>query len=108
MTKEESLRMVLLGDHRCGKSVLIKKYLNNEYIEDYKPTNIETYDTILEFEKTVLKITICEASGDDDLLHLAFSGSNLFILCYSIDDKESFKNIRKVFSFHNSHLSGKH
>jgi Rho family, other len=88
--------MVLLGDHRCGKSVLIKRYLSNEFMEEYKPTNIETYDTILEFEKTVLKITICEASGNDDLLHLAFPGSNLFILCYSVGDAESFKNISKV------------
>ena len=97
MSKEESVKVILLGDPKIGKSSLMKVYIQNEFPDEYKPSNLESYDTILAIGEQVLKMTILEASdAKDDLLPLAFSGSNLFILSYSITDNESFKNVEKV------------
>eukprot|EP01080_Neovahlkampfia_damariscottae_P002228 gene2228-2402_t len=93
MSKEESVKIVLLGDPKVGKTNLMKVYLDNEFTDEYKPSNLESYDTILAVEDMILKVTVLEASVQDELLHLAFSGSNLFILSYSVTDPDSFNHL---------------
>ena len=97
-----SLKAVLLGDEKVGKTQIINKNAHNKFDEKYiitthmefehKEFSIDIASNTLKF-----KLSIWDVPGsqtDRNMLNLYCKLANAFVFVYDITNKESFKNIQ--------------
>ncbi|ESO09948.1 hypothetical protein HELRODRAFT_122890, partial [Helobdella robusta] len=95
-----SMKCVLAGDQRVGKTCLLSCYARSKLVEastSYVPTTFDNYAVDVTVEKKPIKVQICDTSGQDDLASLRsvwFSSTDVFLLCFSTADLQSFENIK--------------
>ncbi|ODV57976.1 Rho family protein ASCRUDRAFT_27426, partial [Ascoidea rubescens DSM 1968] len=93
-------KLLIVGDGSCGKTSLLGTFVYNQFLTSYEPTAFEetsvpvtvernnrTYEAILNLWDTAGQ------EGFDRLRHLAYPDSDVILLCYSVDDPVSFKNV---------------
>ena len=92
-----------MGKSLVGKTSLIYKYLNNICPSEHEPTIEETYISEFTSEKgEERKFKIIDTSGEENnqnFIEEWICNAHGFILVYSIDNKESFEKIKKIFEF---------
>lgn len=44
-SRDRDLRIVVIGDEKCGKTVLISRFINNSIPSSYKPTSFDKFIT---------------------------------------------------------------
>ena len=90
----------IFGDNKVGKTSLIKRAVNNEFSEDYEKT--EKYailNMFLKLNNDIIKLQIWDISSDNSSISFLSNQLHLAIICYSIENKESFQNIEKWLNF---------
>lgn len=96
-SQEVKTKIVVVGDCRCGKTSLIKRYINNTYTDTYTPTGFDTYNTTYQVSASYkIQLSIWDTSGDagyDRVRPVSYTGSDLVLLCFSIGNPESLHNI---------------
>eukprot|EP01114_Cavostelium_apophysatum_P024670 TRINITY_DN972_c0_g2_i1.p1 TRINITY_DN972_c0_g2~~TRINITY_DN972_c0_g2_i1.p1 ORF type:complete len:1016 (-),score=241.85 TRINITY_DN972_c0_g2_i1:3-3050(-) len=88
-------RLCVVG-HQCGKSRLLCKFLFDEYKEDDDPTVEDSYSRTCTVDDADCKLELVDTSGNDfyaNLYEKWFSGSEGFVLVYSITSTYSFDAI---------------
>ncbi|KAI8916001.1 ras-related C3 botulinum toxin substrate 2 [Gorgonomyces haynaldii] len=91
-------KAVILGDGAIGKTSLIARYTTNTFPKDYIPTVFENRQTQLSVGNQRVDMALWDTAGQDDysrLRPLSYTDVNVFVLCFSIDCRESFDNIEK-------------
>ena len=91
------IKLVILGDSSVGKTNLLSRYINNNFLENTQTTTIaEFYSKDIKRNNINLKLQFWDTAGQE----LFRSMSNVFyknchgvILCYDITNKESFNHI---------------
>ena len=88
------IKIVVLGESKVGKSALIFRYLKGKFPKEHDPT----VEDIYKVEKEDLKydVEILDTSGEKDYQNMIenwINDGNCFILVYSIDDENSFKEL---------------
>ena len=105
ITKDyESLQIkgLIMGDSLVGKTSLVYWLLHNKFIDQYQIShsfNIEKISFII--EQTNIELTIIDVPGNgefDDITNKSIESSNIFILVYSIDKKNTFDNLNNLLS----------
>ena len=75
------------------KQVLIVSYINGSFPNDgYAPTIWDSYDS----EGTSVKLSIYDTAGEEDYDRIrprSYPGTNVFIVCYAINDPASYSNV---------------
>ncbi|XP_063715356.1 ras-related C3 botulinum toxin substrate 1-like [Symsagittifera roscoffensis] len=91
----QSVKCVLVGDGAVGKTCMLIRLTQNHFPTQYVPTVFDTYD----FKFTVHDRPVClklwDTAGQEDydrLRPLSYSGTDVFLLCYSIDSPTSLEN----------------
>ena len=86
----------LFGDNEVGKTSLLKKVVNNEFCDYYDKTIQYTILYIyLRLNNDIIQLQIWDTAGDFSSISFLLPKLQLAILCYSIENKESFENIEK-------------
>ena len=95
-TKE--IKVILLGDSGVGKTCIINRYINNEYIPGSESTLGSTFSTkeILK-ENINYRLNIWDTTGQEryhSITNLFIKGSQIVILVYSINSSDSFEGLK--------------
>ncbi len=92
---EEVCKIVVVGDGEVGKTCMIYCYLQNTFPEQYMPTVFDAFKCFLEYENKQVELKVWDTAGQEDMNKirpLAFPGCNCFLVCFSLVDRNSFKN----------------
>ncbi|XP_013781435.1 rho-related GTP-binding protein RhoE-like [Limulus polyphemus] len=90
-----SCKIVLVGDSRCGKTALIHRFTNDNFLEVYTPTGFERYTTSYEVGDYTINFTVWDTSGArayNTVRPLAYKDANVFFLCFFISEPDSLEN----------------
>jgi len=99
MGEPERMKLVIVGDGAVGKTCLIMSYAENSFPEGYIPTVFDTYSMSVDLRPSVQKsIEIFDTAGQEEydrLRPLAYPGTSMFMVCFSVTQETSFENVRQ-------------
>lgn len=98
MTDENRLKIIIVGDGSCGKTVLLCAYIDKhiDIDADHVPTVLDTYLSELEVNQQTIVLEISDTAGQEDLeqiRQLVYPGSHVVILCYSCISDTTLNNV---------------
>ena len=93
----ESLKCVCVGDGAVGKTCMLMSYSMEAFPGDYVPTVFENYTALCVVDGRPMSLGLWDTAGQEDydsLRPLSYPGTDVFILCYSVNSPSSFKNVK--------------
>ena len=91
-------KVLFVGDTSVGKTQIINKFVNNSFKEDYKTTtSASCVLKSVEYNGEKIKLELWDSPGQEKYKSITenfYKGSQLIVLVYAIDDKNSFDNIQ--------------
>ena len=108
-TKE--VKIIILGETGVGKTSLINRYVNNEFNIDSEVT-IGSSSSVKVVKRLNInyRLSIWDTSGQEkyhSVTNLFIKGSNIVILIYSIDSRDSFERLNFWYSAMKDNLDKK-
>ena len=93
----KELKIILLGESGVGKTCIINRYVNNEFVSE-SSSSLGCYSNKKEITKNKDKyiIDIWDTTGQEkyhSVTNLFIKGSDAIILVYSIDSRNSFDGL---------------
>lgn len=99
-----SIKCVIVGDGAVGKTSLLISYTTNTFPQDYIPTVFDNYSTTIalpdpnhpDSEAQVFKLNLWDTAGQEEydrLRPLSYPQTDVFIICFSVNEPNSFENI---------------
>ena len=101
--QEKDVKVIILGETGVGKTSIINRFINDEF----NPNNdIETLGSTffrksIKRQNTVYKLQIWDSIGQEkyhSITRLFIKGSNIVLLVYSIDSRQSFERLNQWYS----------
>ena len=89
-------KLVIVGDGACGKTCLLTTFSKDEFPEVHVPTVFETDVADIEVDGTLVELALWDTAGQEDydrLRPLSYPNSDVILMCFSIDNPDSFANI---------------
>jgi Ras-related C3 botulinum toxin substrate 1 len=83
------IKCVVTGYSGVGKTCLLISYLTNACPYDYIPTILESHvvNTMVDGKQINLSLYDTYSFGDNNRTSLSYLQSNVFLLCYAINDR---------------------
>ncbi|KAI4460273.1 rho family gtpase [Holotrichia oblita] len=96
MSKKKA-KITVIGDGCTGKAYLLEAYIRGEFYErGYIPTIFENYTKEKDIDGESYSLSLSTMGGQEDydsLRPLSYPNTTCFLLCFSINKRESFTNI---------------
>ena len=93
------LKIVVVGDSGVGKTNLIKRFITNEFSENFKATiGVEFMSKTYKINKHLFKIEIWDTAGQErykSITAVYYKGAKGALVVYDTTDKSTFENIDK-------------
>lgn len=98
-----SVKCVIVGDGAVGKTSLLISYTTNTFPQDYIPTVFDNYTTTIalndgkSIEPQVFRLNLWDTAGQEEydrLRPLSYPQTDIFLLCFSINEPNSFMNVK--------------
>lgn len=92
-------RLVVMGAAEVGKTAIVHQFLYDHFPHEYHPTVEELHRGEYDIGSSGLVLDILDTSGSFQfpaMRKLAVSTGDAFILVYSIDNTESFDEVRRL------------
>ncbi len=92
-----TIKIVVLGKSLVGKSAITYRFISDKFPTEHDTTVEDQYKTIATVNDTKCELEILDTAGQDDyqtMLDTWIEFGNCFLLVYSIDDEDSFKQIK--------------
>ncbi|XP_071783826.1 dexamethasone-induced Ras-related protein 1 [Centroberyx gerrardi] len=89
-------RIVVLGAPRVGKTSILRRYLRDGFVEEYKPTSEDFLRKMFRIRGETYQIDILDASGERGFpakRRLSILTGDIFLLVFSLDDRRSFEEV---------------
>ncbi|KAF3687366.1 GTP-binding protein Rhes Ras -like protein enriched in striatum [Channa argus] len=89
-------RIVVLGAPRVGKTSILRRYLRDEFVEEYNPTSEDFLRKLFRIRGESYQIDILDASRERDFpakRRLSILTGDIFLLVFSLDDRSSFEEV---------------
>ena len=93
----QAVSIVVVGSPMVGKSCLIASYTTNGFVVTHVPTVFDHYEALLHVDDEQVQLDIWDTSAlpeHEALRELAFHKGDLFVLCFSVVDRDSFENAK--------------
>jgi len=92
------IKILAIGDTGCGKTSLNITFAKQQYPEDINSPEIkwEEYLAEVQLEGKSVSVELLELPSQDhyyQIRTLSYDGIDVALMCFSVDDHESFKNI---------------
>ena len=93
---QQTIKFVVVGDGAVGKTCLLISYTTNKFPRDYVPTIFDNYAADIMIAGEPYTLALFDTSGQEDyaqLRPLAYAHTNVFLVCFSVVNPDSFQNI---------------
>lgn len=92
-------KVILMGDYAVGKTCIIRRYVSNTFIEDYKASiGVDITSQELKFDNADVQLQIWDMSGQTDfkLVRSQFmSGTDLGLIVFDLTRPSSLDNVSR-------------
>jgi len=95
-SKTVQRKLVLLGDGACGKTSLLNVFTRGYFPTVYEPTVFENYVHDIFVDNIHIELSLWDTAGQEEfdrLRSLSYDDTDLIMLCYSVDSKDSLENV---------------
>lgn len=92
----KSLKCVIVGDGAVGKTCLLITHAQGKFPSDYVPTVFDNYNSIITKDDMKVCLLLIDTAGQEDydrLRPMSYPDTHVFIVCYSVDNINSFHNV---------------
>ncbi|KFP51957.1 RHES protein, partial [Halcyon senegalensis] len=96
---KNSYRMVVLGASRVGKSSIVSRFLNGRFEDQYTPTIEDFHRKVYNIRGDMYQLDILDTSGNHPfpaMRRLSILTGDVFILVFSLDNRESFDEVKRL------------
>lgn len=98
-THKKKFKLLFLGNSTVGKTSILQRFIGEPF-EDKRllTVGIDQVMKHVEMNNTKIKLQICDTAGQERFHSIAknyMRGGHGFIFVYAVNDKESFKGIKK-------------
>ncbi|KAH9488048.1 Rho GTPase [Bulinus truncatus] len=95
----KSYKCVVVGDGAVGKTSMLLRFVHGDFLTVYSPTHYDSFtvSVALGNEWTPCCLTLVDTAGQetyDRLRTLTYAETDVFILCFSVAEPDSFVNIK--------------
>ncbi|KAF2105231.1 ras family-domain-containing protein [Lophiotrema nucula] len=97
LAKEIPLKLVVMGKRGVGKTALIKKLVEGEFIEVYNPTTEDRYSARRTLGVQAYAVEITDTGSEDTYGDGTIRDSEGFLLVYDVCDRSSLEEIRALY-----------
>ena len=94
------IKCVVCGDGTVGKTCMLTTFATNKFPRGYLPTLFDEHTVDIEVEGQAYKLNLWDTAGQeqfDQLRRHAYPGADVFLICFSIANPESFENVKKIW-----------
>ena len=98
--KPLEVKLVILGKSLVGKSALTYRFINDQFPKEHDTTIEDQYKINMSIDGYNCLLEILDTAGQDDYQSMIETWINFgsgFLLVYSIDDIESFNEVKKKY-----------
>ena len=95
-----SIKIAVLGKSLVGKSALTYRFISDKFPTEHDTTVEDQYKTEITINDTRCELEILDTAGQDDyqtMLDTWIEFGNCFLLVYSVDEADSFKQIKQKY-----------
>lgn len=92
------LKCVVVGDGAVGKTCMLLSYATNKVPTDYIPTVFDNFAVNLCIGGELYYLGLFDTAGQEEydrLRTLAYPGTDVFLVCFSVASQTSFENVRE-------------
>ncbi|PAA53648.1 hypothetical protein BOX15_Mlig011074g1 [Macrostomum lignano] len=96
----KSYKCVVVGDACVGKTCMVMRITGRELDEKYIPTIVENAEYRFQHRGETRILNIWDTAGQEDYRNLrtkSYSSVDVFLLCFSLVDRDSFENLSSVW-----------
>jgi Ras-related C3 botulinum toxin substrate 1 len=90
------IKIVVVGDGTVGKTCMLIAHTTGEFPTEYIPTIFDNYVGRIECDGMSIDVTYWDTAGQEDyerLRPLSYPNTDVFLLCYSVDNPTSYNNV---------------
>ncbi|KAI1105966.1 putative RHO3 protein [Jackrogersella minutella] len=95
-SKTVQRKLVLLGDGASGKTSLLNVFTRGYFPTVYEPTVFENYVHDIFVDSVHIELSLWDTAGQEEfdrLRSLSYDNTDVVVLCFSIDSKDSLENV---------------
>jgi len=98
--KDVSVKLMTIGDGAVGKTSLLMSFALDKFPDEYSPTVFDNYNCTMIFQDHTVALGLWDTAGQQDyetLRPLAYPGTHIFLVCFSVISRSSFINVEQVW-----------